>query len=100
LPYNDISTIKNPFVTIESTANQYNHYFSNIIGIYDIIDNVYNISETKLPININSPIIDIHDSNIYIVGGEVNPILINNIYYGNCSSLLMKIIIGSTKRKN
>ena len=93
LPYNNISTIKNDFITPESTANQYNRYFSNIIIIYDTIEDKYTLSDTKLPININAPKVISYCDDIYIIGGEGNPTLIDGIYYGNCLSLMLKINI-------
>jgi len=93
LPYNNISTIKNQFITQENTANQYNWYFSNIIVIYDTLNNEYKISDTVLPLNINIPKVILYSKYIYIMGGEGNPRLINNIYYGNCISLALKICI-------
>ena len=94
--YNDISTIENKFITVESTANQYNWYFSNLIIIYDSIEDKYTISKDTIPININIPKLVIHNDSIYIVGGEGNPILLNDIYYGNCLSLMLKLDIIDT----
>ncbi len=66
-------------------------YFSNLIIIYDIKKDKYYLSNYKLPININIPKIILVDEYIYLLGGEANPILIDNVYYGNCSSFCMKI---------
>jgi N-acetylneuraminic acid mutarotase len=67
------------------------YYFSNLIMIYDIDKDKYYLSDYKLPLNINLPSIIIINEYIYLLGGEANPNLINNVYFGNCSSFTMKI---------
>lgn len=102
LPWNGISTIQNKFNTQENTANQYNWYFSNIIMIYDCGSDTFTISDTKLPININNPRIMSYPQGLprehvlYIIGGEANPLLLRGIYYGNCSSLMLKLNVIDT----
>jgi len=96
LKYNGISSIENKSIT-NNYQHQYNWYFSNITIIYDTVTNNFEKLDLELPININNPITISHTDNgydsIYIVGGEGNPILINNVYYGNCLSIMLKINI-------
>ena len=90
-PYNNISTIQNPFKTKESGASQFNWYFSNLIMVYDTFIDKYITLDNKLPMNINNPKMIVYKNDIYIMGGEGNPILYNGTYYGNCLSLVLKL---------
>jgi len=91
--FNNISTIRNTYITPESTANQYNWYFSNLVILYDSRTNQFLISDIKLPININAAQVVKNADGVYIIGGEGNPFLLGDIYYGNCLSLTLKFVM-------
>ena len=87
-PYHGISTIKQANFDQAST-----HLASNLILVYNTITDKFYFSNITLPINISRPGITTDNEYVYIVGGELNPSLLNNIYYGNCSALMIKIKI-------
>lgn len=91
--FNGISTIENKYTNKDSQSSSYNYYFSNMILIYDIELDKFFISNYTLPANINIPLCCSDKNNVYICGGELNPSLINNVYYGNNSSLFLKLKI-------
>lgn len=76
-----------------TTANKikaydyYQHYFSDFILIYDIIDEQYFTLNKKMPLNINILSIVKHKGELFFFGGECNDILINEKFHGIQSNL-------------
>ena len=68
-------------------------HFSNLIMVYDILKDTFYLSKYKLPLNISLPGVIRINETIYLLGGEANSRLLDGIYYGNCSSFTMKILI-------
>lgn len=95
--YNGISTVKNNFKNKDTQSSTYNWYFSNMILEYDIINDNFQISENELPFNTSSPLLYNHEQKniIYMFPNEMNPILLNDVYYGNHPSLFLKLKISS-----
>ena len=92
LEFNNVSDIKrqSPY---SNKVNKYNWYFSNIIIIYDIENNKFMLPSKRLDFNINNPKLVTHNDDIYIISGEVNPILLNDVYYGDHPSFVCKVEI-------
>lgn len=65
----------------------YQHYFSDFILIYDIIDNKYFTVNKKMPVNFLSSSIVKYKDELFFIGGEMNDILINNKFHGIQSNL-------------
>ena len=91
--FNNISSISNNYKNKDTCSNQYNQYFSNMIIIYDIINDEYHTSDYALCMNINGAKLLIKDEILYILAGECNPILLNNTYYGNHLGGMIKLKI-------
>jgi N-acetylneuraminic acid mutarotase len=94
-PYNNISSNKiTNLYNIRERPNDYNHYLSNMIYIYDILNDTYTLSDFALPINISSAQVVIENDIVYIVGGETNPDFIGkNKYYGIQFGCILKFKI-------
>lgn len=76
----------------------YQHYFSDLILLYDTKCNNFFLSNKTLPVNINGFTNNISDGNkIYFIGGEINDTLINNDFYGIQSCLVFTMEINSIK---
>jgi hypothetical protein len=94
--FNNISSVENKNIKKKKKKNyvpSYNDYFSNMIIIYDIEHDDYHISDYELPLNIADPKIVIKDDILYILGGECNSTLINNVFYGNHLAGLIQLKI-------
>ena len=93
LKYNGISNIKNNRKFSEKKYCCYNWYCSNLIIIYDMEKDEYILPSKKLDINIILPKLVNYKDNIYLVSGETNTTLLNDVYYGDHTSLTLKIEI-------
>ena len=91
LEFNNISDIK--MEKKKNGVSSYNYYFSNIIIIYDIENNKFMLPSKRLDFNINNPKLVTHNDDIYIITGEMNPVLLNDVYYGEHPSLVCKLKI-------
>lgn len=65
----------------------YQHYFSDFILIYDIIDDKYFTMNKKMPVNLLSSSVVKYKDELFFIGGEMNDILINNKFHGIQSNL-------------
>jgi N-acetylneuraminic acid mutarotase len=71
----------------------YKHYFSDLIFMYNIKDNLFYIINQKLPCNIANPNIIKYNNKYIFISGETNDILFNNRFYGIQSCLCFEMNI-------